>query len=102
MPLIARKYWLILATASSGMPLASLDFSVNVGLPEIARSFDANLSSIYKIITVYLGATATIQLILGRIADVYGLKRIYILGLVAYGVAVFLITKRKIGNVIMI
>ena len=91
MPLIARKYWLILATASSGMLLASLDFSVNVGLPEIARSFDANLSSIYKIITVYLGATATIQLILGRIADVYGLKRIYILGLVAYGVAVFLI-----------
>ncbi|HJL52357.1 MAG TPA: MFS transporter, partial [Arenicellales bacterium] len=73
------------------MLLASLDFSVNVGLPEIARSFDANLTSVYKIITVYLGATATVQLILGRVADVYGLKRIYILGLLAYGLAVLLI-----------
>jgi len=91
MPVIARGYWLVLATASSGMLLASLDFSVNVGLPEIARSFDANLTSVYKIITVYLGATATVQLILGRVADVYGLKRIYILGLLAYGLAVLLI-----------
>ncbi len=73
------------------MLLASLDFSVNVGLPEIASSFDADLTSIYKIITVYLGATATVQLILGRVADVYGLKRIYILGLLAYGLAVLLI-----------
>ena len=91
MPVIARRYWLVLATASSGMLLASLDFSVNVGLPEIARSFDANLTSVYKTITVYLGATATVQLILGRVADVYGLKRIYILGLLAYGLAVLLI-----------
>ena len=73
------------------MLLASLDFSVNVGLPEIASSFGADLTSIYKIITVYLGATATVQLILGRVADVYGLKRVYILGLLAYGLAVFLI-----------
>ena len=73
MPVIAKKYWLVLATASSGMLLASLDFSVNVGLPDIATSFDADLTEIYKIITVYLGATATVQLILGRIADAYGL-----------------------------
>ena len=91
MPVIAKKYWLVLATASSGMLLASLDFSVNVGLPDIATSFDADLIEIYKIITVYLGATATVQLILGRIADAYGLKRIYILGLIIYGLAVFLI-----------
>ena len=91
MPVIAKKYWLVLATASSGMLLASLDFSVNVGLPDIATSFDADLIEIYKIITVYLGATATVQLILGRIADAYGLKRIYILGLITYGLAVFLI-----------
>jgi MFS family permease len=91
MPVIAKRYWLVLATASSGMLLASLDFSVNVGLPDIATSFDADLIEIYKIITVYLGATATVQLILGRIADAYGLKRIYILGLITYGLAVFLI-----------
>jgi MFS family permease len=76
MPVIAKRHWLVLATASSGMLLASLDFSVNVGLPDIATSFDADLIKIYKIITVYLGATATVQLILGRIADAYGLKRI--------------------------
>ena len=91
MPVIARRYWLVLATASLGMLLASLDFSVNVGLPKIANSFDANLISVYKIITVYLGATATVQLILGRVADVYGLKRVYILGLLAYGLAVLVI-----------
>ena len=87
MSVIARRYWLVLATASSGMLLASLVFRVNVGLPEIASSFGADLTSIYKIITVYLGATATVQLILGRVADVYGLKRVYILGLLAYGIA---------------
>ena len=103
MPVINKTYWLILATASSGMFLASLDFSVNVGLPDIARSLDANDTAIYQIITVYLGATATVQLILGRIADVYGLKLIYIVGLLAYGIAVLLIgIAATLDSVIMI
>jgi MFS family permease len=85
------------------MFLASLDFSVNVGLPDIARSLDANVTAIYQIITVYLGATATVQLILGRIADVYGLKLTYIVGLLAYGIAVLLIgIAATLDSVIMI
>ena len=85
------KNWFLLGAASAGMFLSSLDFSVNVGLPDIAHDLDASLQSIYWIITVYIGATASLQLVVGRVADLYGLRRVYLVGLVAYGIAVSMI-----------
>ena len=88
---LGRNHWLLLTAASAGMFLSSLDFSVNVGLPDIANDLDEDLQPVYLIITVYIGATASLQLVAGKVADLYGLRRVYLAGLAIYGIAMFMI-----------
>ena len=83
--------WTGLVAASAGMFLGTLDITVNVALPEITRSFDTDVATIQWIIIFNVGSTTGLQLSLGSAADVYGLKRFYILGLVVYTLAVLLI-----------
>ena len=83
--------WLGLTAASSGLFLASLDITVNVALPDITSDLGTDLRTIQWIIVFYVGSTAGLQLSLGSAADNFGLKRLYIIGLCIYTVAVLLI-----------
>ncbi len=74
-----------------GLFLASLDISVNVALPEITRSFGTDVATVQWIIIFYVGSTTSLQLNLGSLADIYGLKRFYIAGIGIYTLAVLLI-----------
>lgn len=84
--------WIGLVAASAGLFLGTLDITVNVALPEITRSFDTDVETVQWIIIFYVGSTTGLQLSLGSAADIYGLKRFYILGLIVYTLAVLLIS----------
>ena len=73
------------------MFLGSLDITVNVALPNIANSFSTDLQTVQWIIIFYVGSTTGLQLSLGSAADIYGLKRSYVIGLITYTLAVLLI-----------
>ena len=73
------------------MFLGSLDIAVNVALPNITSSFGTDLQTVQWMIIFYVGSTTGLQLGLGSAADMYGLKRFYIIGLTTYTVAVLLI-----------
>ena len=77
--------------ASVGMFLGSLDITVNVALPDITSSFGTDVQTVQWIIIFYVGGTTGLQLSLGSAADLYGLKRFYIIGLGTYTLAVLLI-----------
>lgn len=87
----ARAKWLGLVAASFGLFLGSLDITVNVALPDITSDLGTDLRTIQWIIVFYVGSTAGLQLSLGSAADIYGLKRFYLIGLCIYTVAVLLI-----------
>ena len=87
----AKNKWLSLIAASFGMFLGSLDIAVNVALPNITSSFGTDLQTVQWMIIFYVGSTTGLQLGLGSAADMYGLKRFYIIGLTTYTVAVLLI-----------
>ena len=70
------------------MFLAALDITVNVALPDITASFGTDAVTIQWIIIFYVGASTALQLGLGGAADVFGLKRMFVIGLVVYTVAV--------------
>lgn len=70
------------------MFLAALDITVNVALPDITASFGTDAVTIQWIIIFYVGASTALQLGLGGAADAFGLKRMFIIGLVVYTVAV--------------
>ena len=73
------------------MFLASLDFSVNVALPEIAADLDADLQSVQWALVVFMGVRASLVLGAGSIADRFGLRRVFLWGGVAYLVSMFCI-----------
>lgn len=73
------------------MFLTSLDLAVNVALPDITADLGTDLRTVQWIIVLYVGSSTSLQLGLGSAADVYGLKRFYVIGLAAYAFAVLLI-----------
>ena len=83
--------WVQLLVVASGVFLSSLDVSVNVALPRISDYFYASPTTTYLMIIFYLGTTVGLQLTMGRAGDVFGLRKIFILGLVTYSLAMIAI-----------
>lgn len=79
--LSARDQRLVLGIIAVAAFMASLDSTiVNISLPGIAESFGADIGLISWVVLAYLLTLAGFLLILGRLADLYGFKRVFIIG----------------------
>jgi EmrB/QacA subfamily drug resistance transporter len=82
-----RKWW-TLAAVAFGLFMIMLDNTVvNVALPSIQRELGANLSSLQWIVTGYALTFAALMLIGGKLADAYGRRLIFVVGIVIFTVA---------------
>ena len=61
--------------------------AVNIGLPGIGAEFHLDAFSLSWITTAYLLAAVVGMVPLGRIADLYGRKRVFVVGVVIFGIA---------------
>jgi EmrB/QacA subfamily drug resistance transporter len=72
----------VVAALGVAVYMAALDISiVNAVLPVIAEAFGTDLSSIEWVVTSYLLVQSTLMLTFGRLGDLWGHKRVYLLGL---------------------
>jgi EmrB/QacA subfamily drug resistance transporter len=79
------KKWLCFITVALGTFAAYSDASmVNIALPSIGRHFEADISVVQAIITFYLLMLTGLVIIFGRLADIYGRKRLYTSGFVIF------------------
>ena len=79
-----REWW-ILIVVSFGMFMALLDVTiVNIAMPAIITDLDATLSQASWVLNAYNLVLAVFFLSLGRVADRYGQKRVFIFGLVTF------------------
>lgn len=70
-----------------GTVLAPLDSSiVNIALPSIASEFGQRLAAVSWVSAAYLLTTASLLLPMGRLGDVWGLRKLYSGGLAVFGV----------------
>jgi len=77
--------WFLLANVMIGTFMAVLDATiVNVGLPKIMASFGVGIDKIEWVITAYMLALASMLPTSGWLADKFGYKRIYFLGLLLF------------------
>lgn len=77
----------ILFVLVMGTVLAPLDSSiVNIALPAIRDQFGASTSAVSWVATGYLLTNASLLLSMGRAGDVWGLRRLYVGGLLVFGV----------------
>ena len=76
----------ILAVLMVGTFLAPLDSSiVNIALPGIATELGVPLTSVSWVASAYLLTTAALLLSMGRLGDVWGLRNLYVWGLLIFG-----------------
>jgi len=63
--------------------------SVNIALPSIGKEFAMDAISLGWVATAYLLASAMFLVPFGRVADIYGRKKIFTIGILAFTVASF-------------
>jgi DHA2 family multidrug resistance protein len=84
------KWWL-LANVMIGTFMAVLDATiVNVGLPKIMASFGVGIDKIEWVLTAYMLAMAVMLPTSGWLADRFGYKRMYFLGMLIFTFGSFL------------
>jgi EmrB/QacA subfamily drug resistance transporter len=83
-----NRKWLTLAAVSVGLFMIMLDNTVvNVALPSIESDLAADLSELQWIVTGYALTFAALMLVGGKIADAYGRRLIFVVGIVVFTVA---------------
>ena len=80
-----RTRWLGLAVLSLGVSMIIVDATiVNVALPSIIREFDLALADAEWINSIYSLVFAALLITVGKIGDITGRRRMFMIGLVVF------------------
>ncbi len=80
-----RTRWFGLAVLSVGVAMIIVDATiVNVALPSIIREFDLALADAEWINSIYSLVFAALLITLGKVGDMYGRRRLFMIGLVIF------------------
>jgi EmrB/QacA subfamily drug resistance transporter len=87
-PLSPQRRWLTLGVVALGVFVTALDNSiVNVALPSIQRDLHLDLAGVAWIVNSYIVAYAMLLLTAGRLADIFGRRRLFLVGIAAFTAA---------------
>jgi len=82
------RKWFTLAAVSFGLFMIMLDNTVvNVALPSIQSDLDVGLSELEWIVTGYALTFAALMLIGGKVADAYGRRLMFVVGIAVFTLA---------------
>src|SRR3990172_6445714 len=82
--LMNRRWWTVF-NISIGIYMSTLDASiVNVSLPTIIQSLNTHLKAVAWVVMAYLIIITGCLLVMGRLADLFGQRKIYVLGLLTF------------------
>jgi len=82
-----NRAWWTLAGACGGLFLLMLDSTViTLALPDIERDVGASASEVQWVVNAYLLVMAALVVTTGRLGDIFGRRRVYLIGLAAFGV----------------
>ena len=84
----ASSKWLTLCAVCLGLMMLMIDsFVVNVAFPSIARDLRADLATIEWAVSGYVLVLGVLPIAMGRLGDIFGRRKIYLLGLVLFVLA---------------
>ena len=80
--------WFVLFTVCLGFFMILLDTTiVNIAIPDITRRLDASLDDILWILNAYIMVYAVLLITAGRLGDLHGPKRLFLIGLACFTLA---------------
>src|SRR5437868_14533575 len=78
--------WWVLTCTSLGMLLATVNSgTLIIALPDLERSLHTSLLQLVWVILVYMIVTTVLVLTAGRLGDLFGHKRAYVIGFAVFG-----------------
>jgi MFS family permease len=81
----SNRAWWTLAGACMGLFVLMLDSTVvTLALPDMQRDLGASSSELQWVLNAYLLTLAVLVVTAGRLGDVYGRRRLFLLGLVVF------------------
>jgi EmrB/QacA subfamily drug resistance transporter len=83
----SRRWWVLGIVVAAQFMFVMDAFIVNVALPTMGRDLNASASQIEAVIAVYFMAYATLIITGGRLGDIHGAKRVFILGIAGFTLA---------------
>ena len=87
-PVLRHSPWLVLVTLCLGFFMILLDTTiVNIAIPDMIDKLDASLDEILWVINAYILVYAVLLITAGRLGDLYGPKRLFIIGLTIFTLA---------------
>src|SRR5437667_10077922 len=83
-----RSHWLILVLLALAQFMVVLDASiVNVALPAVQHSLHLSPTNLQWIVTAYTLAFGGFLLLGGRAADLYGRRKMFLIGVTVFAIA---------------
>ena len=80
--------WMALALVCLGIFLGTLDTSIiNIALPVLAEEFDVARDEVLWVSLIFILVSTGLGLIMGRLGDLYGRKRLYVMGFACFTAA---------------
>jgi EmrB/QacA subfamily drug resistance transporter len=80
--------WLVLLVLCLGFFMILLDLTiVNIGIPSIIDGLHASLDSILWVLNAYILAYAVLLITSGRLGDMFGARRLFLIGLAVFTLA---------------
>ncbi|WP_061777416.1 MFS transporter [Levilactobacillus senmaizukei] len=84
----STRNWIGLTALSLGVFMALLDVTiVNVALPTMVRDFNESFNSVQWVLNAYSLVLGVTLLIVSKIGDMYGLKRVFVISLAVFVLA---------------
>lgn len=83
----SRDEKLAIAACALAMLIVQMDwFALNLALPAIARHFGVPATDLQWVVSGYMLSIGALMVTAGRLADIYGRRRIIVIGLAVFGV----------------
>ena len=101
MPDHASRRWALLLASLASFLTPFMSSSLNVALPVIGREFEMDAVSLSWVPTSFLLAAAVLLVPVGRLADLYGRKKMFTRGMALYVAASALATFSTTGSVLI-
>jgi MFS family permease len=84
------NYNLLILSISLATFMTALDGTiVNIALPTISQSFNVSSTTVSWVATIYLLVMAGCVLVFGKISDIIGFKRVFLLGFILFTLGSF-------------
>ncbi|WP_409199533.1 MFS transporter [Methanobrevibacter sp. DSM 116169] len=86
----SRKWLLLIIIACASFVIALDSTFMNVAITSLVKDLNTDIGTIQTIITFYTLITASLMLVGAKLQDIYGQKKIFLIGAIFYGVGTFI------------